>query len=313
METKINIANFWTRVWALLIDSLILGVIGFLLGLTVKDFLVSIGNYGLLFGLVITVAYQTICNSKIANGETIGKSIMNIQVVDINGDTIDVGRSFLRSLILCFPYFTANLTIPGLSDIAIVSVLKTIILSSIVIGVVIIYIFNKQTRQSLHDLLVGTYVVTTDRNEEPAMLPTVTKTPFYVFGGIVTLIIGFAVFTANWEVPELKDALSIHSKVLDIDGVLNASVTENTKYGKGSKTLSYEVKVWVQNLPKDNQLENDKVVRKVAQTILSNANNIDSFDVITVSMTREFNIGIASQKSTKSISESPSKWREIMK
>ena len=311
METKINIAKFWTRVWALLIDSLILGVIGYLLGLTVQDFLVSIGNYGLLFGLVITVVYQTICNSKIGNGQTLGKRAMDLQVVDINGNTIDIRKSFLRALILCFPYFTANLTIPGLSDIAIVSVIKTILLSSVVIGVVVIYIFNKQTRQSLHDLLVGTYVATTDRNEEPAILPTMTKTPFYVFGGLVTLLIGVAIFTATWKAPELKNVLSIYSKVADIDGVLKASVVENTKYSNGSKTLSYEAKLWVQNLPND-KLENDKVVREVAQTILDNATNIDSFDVIAISMTREFNIGIASQKSTSTIRQTPSKWREIL-
>jgi len=311
METKINIAKFWTRVWALLIDSLILGVIGYLLGLTIQDFLVSIGSYGLLFGLVISVAYQTICNSKLVNGQTIGKRIMDIQVVDINGNTIDISKSFLRALLLSFPYFTAQLTIPGLSDIAIVSVIKTIVLSSIVIGVVVIYIFNKQTRQSLHDLVVGTFVATTDRNEEPATLPTMTKTPFYVFGGLVILLIGVSVFTATWKAPELKNVLSIYSKVSDIDGVLKASVVKNTKYGKGSKTLSYEAKLWVQNLP-DDKLENDKVVREVAQTILDNATSIDSFDIIAISMTREFNIGIASQRLTKTIRQTPSKWREIL-
>jgi uncharacterized RDD family membrane protein YckC len=311
METKINIAKFWTRVWALLIDSLILGVIGYLLGLTVQDFLVSIGNYGLLFGLVITVVYQTICNSKIGNGQTLGKRAMNLQVVDINGDTINIRKSFLRALILCFPYFTTNLTIPGPTDISIVNIIKTIILASIVIGVVVIYIFNKQTRQSLHDLLVGTYVATTDRNEEPAILSTMTKTPLYIFGGLVTLLIGVAVFTATWKAPELKNVLSIYSKVSDIDGVLKASVIENTKYSNGSKTLSYEAKIWVQNLPND-RLENDKVIREVAQTILDNATNINSFDVIAISMTREFNIGIASQKSTNTIRQTPSKWREIL-
>lgn len=311
METKINIAKFWIRLWALLIDSIILGVIGYLLGLTVQDFLVSIGNYGLLFGLVITVAYQTICNSKIVNGQTIGKRAMNLQVVDINGDTIDIRKSFLRALILCVPYFTANLTIPGLTDISIVNIIKTIILASILIGVVVIYIFNKQTRQSLHDLVVGTYVATSDRNEEPVILPTMTKTPFYVFGGLVTLLIGGAVFTATWKTPELKNVLSIYSKVSDIDSVLNASVIEKTSYVNDSKTTAYEANLWVQNLPKGN-LENDKVVRAVVQTILDNANNIDSFDVISISMTREFNIGIASQKSTTTIRQTPSKWREIL-
>lgn len=311
METKINIAKFWTRIWALLIDSIILGVIGYLLGQTVQDFLVSIGNYGLLFGLVITVAYQTIFNSKIVNGQTIGKRAMNLQVVDINGDTIDIRKSFLRALILCVPYFTANLTIPGLTDISIVDITKTIILASIAIGVVVIYIFNKQTRQSLHDLVVGTYVATTDRNEEPALLPTMTKIPFYVFGGLVTLMFGAEIFTATRKAPELKNVLSIYSKVSDIDGVLEATVIEKTSYVNDSKTTAYEANLWVQNLPKGD-LENDKVVRAVVQTILDNANSIDSFDVISISMTREFNIGIASQKSTTTVRQTPSKWREIL-
>lgn len=312
METKINIAKFWTRVWALIIDGFILGVIGYILGLTIQDFLVSIGDYGLLFGLVITVAYQTICNSKIGNGQTLGKRAMNIQVVDINGDTIDIRKSLLRALILCFPNFTVNLTIPGLTDISIVNIIKTIILTTILIGVVVIYIFNKQTRQSLHDLLVGTYVATTDRNEEPVMLPAMTKTPFFVFGGFVTLLIGVGLFIVTSKAPELKNILSIHSKLSKIDGVINASVVENTNYTNGSKTLSYRAKLWVQNLPKE-ELENNIVVREAVQTILDNANSIDSFDVISISMTREFNIGIASQNYTKTIDQTPSKWREVLK
>ncbi|TXF79237.1 RDD family protein [Chryseobacterium sp.] len=312
MKTKINIAKFWTRIWALLIDSLLLGVIGYLMGLAVEDFLVSIGNYGLLFGLVITVVYQTIFNSRVGNGQTLGKRAMNIQVVDINGDPIDLGKSFLRALILCLPYFTVNLTIPGLSDTAIVNVIKTIILATIVIGVVVIYIFNKQTRQSLHDLAVGTYVASTYRKKEPTILPTMTKTPFYVFGGLVTLLIGVSVFAATWKAPELKDVLSIYSKVSNIDGVLNASVVENTNYTNGSKTLSYTANLWVQNLPQEN-LENNKVVREVVQTILNNANSIDRFDVISISMTREFNIGIASKKTSSTISHTPSEWRAILK
>lgn len=311
METKINIAKFWTRVWALLIDSIILGVIGYLLGLTAQDFLVSIGNYGLLFGLFITVAYQTICNSKIGNGQTLGKRAMNLQVVDVNGDTIDIRKSFLRALILCVPYFTTNLTIPGFTDFSIVNIIKTIILASIEIGVVVIYIFNKQTRQSLHDLVVGTYVATNDRNEKPVILPSMTKTPFYFFGGLVTLLIGGAVFIATWKAPEIKNVLSIYSKVSNIDGVLNASVFEKTSYVNNSKTTAYEANLWVQNLP-EGDLENDKAVRAVVQIILDNANSIDRFDVISISMTREFNIGIASQKLTKTISLTPSKWREIL-
>jgi uncharacterized RDD family membrane protein YckC len=312
METKIIISKFWTRVWALLIDSIVLGIIGYLLGLTIQDFLISVGSYGFIFGLIITVAYQTICNSNLLNGQTIGKYFMKIQVVDINGDTINLGKSFLRALILSLPYFTFNLSIPGFSDTSFISIVKTFILLSIVIGVVVIYIFNRQTRQSLHDLIVGTYVVTTKENEVPVTIPTVTKTPFYVFGGLVTLLVCLAVCFMNSETPEQKNVLSIYHQVSQIDGVLSVNVGENTIYSNGSKTLSYETKLQVKILP-DDELENDKMVRKTVQTILNNVTDINNFDVIVISLNRGFNIGIASQNSTKRVSYSPVKWREILK
>jgi len=312
METKINISKFWTRVWALLIDTFIIGIIGYLLGLTIQDFLISIGNYGLLFGLIITIAYQTFCNSKLLNGQTIGKRIMDIQVVDINGNTIDVGKSFLRAIILSFPYFTFNLSIPGLSDTSFVNIVKTVILFSILLGVVVIYIFNRQTRQSLHDLIIGTYVVTTEENEETTTIPAVTRTPFYVLGGLVTLIIGLAVSSAFWKSSEPENVFSIYTQVSKTDGVLSANIGENTIYFNGSKTLKYEAKLQVKILPAED-LENDKIVRETVQTILTNVSNINNFDVIVISMNRGFNIGIASQNSTMTVSYSPLKWREILK
>ena len=312
METKINISKFWTRVWALLIDSIFLGFIGFLLGLTIQDFLISIGNYGLLFGLIITIAYQTICNSELASGQTLGKRIMDIHVVDIHGETIKPGKSFLRALILSFPYFTFSLTIPGLSDTSVISIIKTGVLFSIVLGVVVIYIFNRQTRQSLHDLITGTYVTTTEENEDASTIPTVTRTPFYVYGGLVTLLIGFGIYSMNWKAPELKNIVSVYTQVSEIDGVLSANVVEHTSYFNGAQTLAYETKLQVKTLP-DDELEKDEMVRETVKTILSNVPNINNFDVIVISLNRGFNIGIASKNSTKFVSYSPQKWREILK
>ena len=55
MESRIIIPGFWPRVWALLIDSFILGVAGFLLGWIAQDFFVGTGKYGVLVGLTIAV------------------------------------------------------------------------------------------------------------------------------------------------------------------------------------------------------------------------------------------------------------------
>ena len=309
METKIIISKFWTRIWAFLIDSLILGVIGYLLGLMIQDFLISIGSYGMILGLIITLTYQTICNSELANGQTLGKRFMDIQVVDVNGDLIGVGKSLLRALILSFPYFTFNLSIPGLADTSFVSLVKTIGLLSIVIGVVVFYIFNKQTRQSLHDLIIGTYVATLEENDEPSPIPSMTRTPFYVFGGLVLLLIGLSIYSANSNA--VQNVSNTYTKISKIEGVLNANINERTTYINGTTTLAYETILSVKTLPEDD-LEKDKNVRQAVLIILSDVPNINNFNVITIALNRGFNIGIASHNSTKTVSYSPSKWREIL-
>jgi len=309
MNTTIIISKFWTRIWAFLIDTLILGVIGYLFGLMIQDFLIGIGSYGLILGLIITVSYQTICNSKLLDGQTIGKHFMEIQVVDINGNTIGVGKSFLRALILSFPYFTYNLSIPGLADTSFISVVKTIGLLSIIIGVVVIYIFNKQTRQSLHDLIIGTYVAKTEERDEPIAIPGVTKTPFYVFGGFLVLLIGIGIYSVNSN--GVQNLSGIYTKVSKIDGVISANVNERTIFFNGTKTLVYETTLSVKALPNDD-LENDKIVRETARTILNDVSNINSFNAITISLNRGFNIGIASHNTAKTVSYSPGEWREIL-
>src|SRR5665811_1045136 len=166
METNILISKFWTRIWALIIDSIILGMVGIILGLTIQDFLIRIGSYGILIGLAVAVLYFTIFNSKLFNGQTLGKKALDIQVVDKSGNPLSLRKSFYRALILCVPYFLVNVEVPGVSIGSTIFLLKNISCISLALGVMVIYIFNKGNRQSLHDLIIGSYVVTTERQEE---------------------------------------------------------------------------------------------------------------------------------------------------
>ncbi|MCP9748187.1 RDD family protein [Lacihabitans sp. CS3-21] len=312
METENYISKFWTRIWSLLTDCIVLGVIGFIFGMLLQDFLVSIGKYGLIFGLTITVLYQTILNSKIGNGQTIGKRIFNIQVLDTEGNLIGIDKSFLRSLILSFPYFIANLPIPGLPELGVLNIIKTLILSSIVLGVIVIYIFNKQTRQSLHDLIAGTYVATIFRYEEHFKLRKISKFPFYILGGLITLMICISIYVSTLRIPQLKTALDIHAKISKLDGIINAGVTNNTSNINGEITHSLQLNLSVQNIP-NNEIENDKIVKETIQTVLKNVPKVDDFDFIKVTLIRGFDIGIASQNTSKSVSQSPNAWRELLK
>ncbi len=94
------IANFWRRVGALFIDTLILGVVGFLLGLAFESTFVQIGGWGRFIGFVIALVYFGVMNSKLTDGQTIGKRLLNLRVVDSENKTISLVRSTLRYIVL---------------------------------------------------------------------------------------------------------------------------------------------------------------------------------------------------------------------
>ena len=163
---KFKITKFWTRIGALVIDSLIIGAFGFVLGLLFDDYFVSIGTLGLLIGLIICLVYFTIGYSKLMNGQTLGKKATNIQVVDYNGNYLSIEQSFLRASIILIPFFLINLKIPGIEQDSFLGILKGLVTFSILIGIVLIYIFNKTTRQTLHDFAVKSFVTETKQQED---------------------------------------------------------------------------------------------------------------------------------------------------
>jgi uncharacterized RDD family membrane protein YckC len=87
------LAGFWIRFAGALIDGVLLGAIGSMLG-----GILGTGTGGGGLGFLLGAAYFTYMHASAA-GQTIGQKILNIRVADVdNGGTLDYGRAFLRFL-----------------------------------------------------------------------------------------------------------------------------------------------------------------------------------------------------------------------
>ena len=156
--TTVKLATRKRRFFAFLIDSIIITLAGNLSGLFFGDFYAQLGNSGLLIGAITVLLYFGICNSKITNGQTLGKKLLKIRVVNRNSEAISVPKSFLRAL--CFAIF---MLINGSSIANSVPIPLVIILGTLTFSIPILEIYfvivNRNTLQSLHDLLTDSFVV----------------------------------------------------------------------------------------------------------------------------------------------------------
>jgi uncharacterized RDD family membrane protein YckC len=199
------IAGFWRRLAAFLIDSLVLGVPTSVVLHFAFDFVVSLGEAGRLIGFVVALAYFGLLNGRVGDGQTVGKNLMGIRVTDRNGETLSTPRAMLRFLVLGVPYFANGVFINADPDtLGVIAYPIVALLFVVVFGglgtIVYLYIFNRRTRQSLHDLAVGSFVVRAmaERTPVPASLAT-PRLHLYVVGCLFALMLALPIAAGLME------------------------------------------------------------------------------------------------------------------
>ena len=195
LETK-SVVSFWRRWGAYIIDSvLILAVCSMFVGKMFPDFFFDLGPYSILFGFVLFVVYFGIMNSEITKGQTIGKLALGVKVVDKDGKYLSVGKSFLRAFILtlCLMMSGAmfNLNVSAFQSTNILYPAVVLFLGLTVVFESL-FLFNFKTRQTLHDLLCGSYVVTS-KNQYPLKDEKTSPTPI-VFACLLGLFFGLCAY-----------------------------------------------------------------------------------------------------------------------
>lgn len=163
---KPPIASIWYRLVAFLIDGIILAAPAYAFGFTFFRWSESLGQGGCLVGFIVALLYFGLLDSKIGNGQTLGKRLLELRVVDRDGAALSPGRAGLRFLIFGVPYFLNGVWIdvdllhPSLSRELLGAMLMWGVFG-VLVAIVYLFIFNRRTRQSLPDLVVGSFVVHT--------------------------------------------------------------------------------------------------------------------------------------------------------
>ena len=302
-----TISGFWRRLLAFILDGIILAAAGLVLGAFLFDLLAQLGGWGRLLGFGVALLYFGILNSSVGKGRTIGKRIAKVKVVDSKGNYISLFRSFLRYAILGAPFFLNNALIAPSILMSPIGVLISFIVFGGCGAIVYLYIFNRGTRQSLHDLMVGTYVVRSWAPGKPDV-PKVWKGHFAVVGIWFLAVLGWAsigapIVSRRGPFPEL---LTVQKSIQASGKVHTSSVFIGKSWGSHGTVEHFSVNALWKTRPEDYE----KASEEIASIVLAEYPGIAERDLLAVTVTYGYDIGLARARKSHHVGYSPTQWKE---
>lgn len=162
-------AGVTKRFLAFFVDVLILNIIFGVIFLILKFYGYAESNYWISFALIF-ILYFTLGDSIVFNGQTTGKKLLNIQLINLSGKPPEVQYTLGRSVYIAALYFNYHLIIlmkdfltPHIYDLCVV-VFITFIISLLSFSTTVFMAFHPHY-QGFHDVLFKSIVVIKDRFE----------------------------------------------------------------------------------------------------------------------------------------------------
>lgn len=301
-----EIAGFWRRLGAYLIDMLLLGLVGFGLGLVLHEQFEAIGAWGLAIGFLITLAYFGTMESRRFDGRTFGKLALDVQVVSTAGRPLSFGKALLRSSVFHIPYFLNNASLGAGSTALVLPAIQALLVFGLGGAIAYLYLFNRRTRQSVHDLLAGTVVVRVRTVPVPALAP-VWKGHMAIVAALLVVSIGMlAYLQARFQDGILQPLMLVQQQIINMPGVRNAGVVEGTSWATGNQRANF---LTVRAVTSIGPVEEPALARRIAAAALATYPAARQLDTLSVTLVRGYDIGIASNWDTKTFNAPPGDWQ----
>lgn len=302
-----NFGKLWPRVFAFIVDGLFVSLCIVILAIPFFTPLSRLGPWGHLVGFFLTLPYFALLNSRIGNGQTLGKRWMRLRVVDANGSTITLSRATLRYAVLQAPFFLNGATLPSRFDSFFLDILLAAIIVGLGGGTLYLIFFNRPSRQGFHDLAAGTYVVSAE-SSGPVTPHPVRKYNWIILGSSCAVIVvgaAFAVhFFTHWGA---LTSLQQDAAVIEtIPGVQSAGVMDLHQWTNGTLYHILDITVRVQNP----SIARETFARSAVTTLFQHDPTALQYDQIRVTIVRGYDLGIAHAQVTRNYSGTPAQWQK---
>jgi uncharacterized RDD family membrane protein YckC len=333
MEPTRPTAGFFRRVAAFIIDVVVLSIPLLILGFLFREPLYSIGPYGRFIGYAFIIPYFGYFNSALQKGQTIGKKVTKIAVVASSGSYLSLGKSFARAFILGIIFMFNQWALPLLEN-PLMTFVATIIIFGAGLSLFYSIIFNRTTRQGIHDLIIGSYVV--NAPPEPELdLPKIPAIHGVITVGLIGIGLAFGLAglilpstgesTLNLlesesregsqglllEEGETEELRELQELLLDIEKYITVNVTRLNRIGFQDQALLRDLNItlWAKTSCGSNLDYCQALIMETAELAFEHFDNIEELSGMSITVTNRFDLGLANGSASMGISWSMEDWQ----
>lgn len=299
-------SGFWRRVFAWIIDSIVLGAVCYAIGWLAMDYVSAWGTNGRVVGLTLGILYFGVTASGLGGGRSVGMRICGLKVARMNGRPLGLLAALLRAVVLVAPwmlngwYFQTKDTMLA----TVIGVAAITAVFGVTLAQIYLLLFNLPTRRMVHDLISGSIVVRDDVEsfEAPKRPAHVVVAALLILAAPGLAVAGPSILSA-W-MPKATAATSAAQKVVDavnaLPEVAETDATDNTTTyfatGRPNNTVrTLVVTARVRKWPAD---VNRELARIGAATVKSYTFAPDQH--LTVKIVQGFDLGFASYNNFQS-------------
>jgi uncharacterized RDD family membrane protein YckC len=305
-------AGFWRRVAAFLVDGLVLGLVGYALGGVLYDAFVQLGPWGRCVGFVVALAYFVPQESGRGGGQSLGKRLLGIRVVDAQGRPLGPARGAARFAVFGVPYFLNGAALPMNVATFAGGFPWAVLALGGMLALAYPLVFNRRTRQSLHDLAVGAFVVRVADDARLAPRPERVWGGHRVIAGVLVVLAGAtpSMFPALMRIPLFADLKVLHGRLAAQPELRSVNVFESVGrvYGLQGSGVRHELLIQATLArPLEDYLPLSTRLAGIALKVFPNAVHEDR---IVVRLARGYDIGIASSWTSNDVAYTPAQWAD---
>lgn len=241
-----QVAGFWIRLGSDALDAVVLWVVGWMLSLPLRGVFERLGERAVFVGLAISMAYTGILQSRFGDGRTLGKKLLGLRVVRLDGSLMSLDRSLVRYALMGLLVYQGAVAYALLSllpflGFAPVQTVVSGIATVLFLGCVVVVPFHPLKR-GLHDLLAGTIVIrrgmpdpvfiaarTNRRNDRRIVIGAAALAAMAIGAGVV-------VSQRLASFSQLNSLLTLADQLRE-SGVSNVGISRNTVWNSGGPPI----------------------------------------------------------------------------